>query len=106
MSGNPIDDGLEGFPATLSVTCEQCDRPFTATVLYEPTDEGGELVCFDCPHCDRRYEAATVTAHGIRLREQLQRALDTWRRHRRPGDRKYVERLRRDLAREVRRAEW
>ncbi len=101
------------FPSGIGVTCEACGRPFVATVRYEPTPDGGELICFDCPHCARRYEAAVISPRGVALRARLQRALamarprETARQRKRSEKQlRRVARLRRELEREVRRVEW
>ncbi len=98
------------YPSRVAVTCETCGRPFTAIVVYEPTPDGGELVCFDCPRCGHRYEAAAVTPRGVALRARLDAALamarprETARQRKRSEKQlRRVARLRRELQREVRR---
>lgn len=53
------------------VRCDGCQRDFTVDVQAQAGTDGGEVMYFVCPHCEKRYEIAHVSAEGVRLRKQM-----------------------------------
>lgn len=62
--------------------CDACEHLFTPALREEPDGSGGVVGRFDCPHCERRYEAYAIDARGLSLRERVAGAKsDRHRRH-------------------------
>lgn len=57
----------------LTVTCNQCERTFTAEAEQVATDDGGAVMQMVCPHCGQRYEIATIDATGVTLQQRIER---------------------------------
>lgn len=58
------------------VTCDGCGREFRIEPKVKPLKGGGEEHFFRCPNkrCRRRYVTARITAEGVRLRREIERA--------------------------------
>lgn len=54
-----------------TVRCDGCTQEFTIDVRADVGEDGGEVMYFVCPHCERRYDVARVSAEGVRLRRQM-----------------------------------
>ena len=54
-----------------TVRCDGCTQEFTIDVRADVGEDGREVMYFVCPHCERRYDVARVSAEGVRLRRQM-----------------------------------
>ena len=44
------------------VRCDGCREEFTIEVKAQAGADGGEAMYFVCPHCEKRYDVAKVSA--------------------------------------------
>ncbi len=56
------------------VRCDGCSKTFTPKLKERPVKDGGAEQRFRCPYCRKWYVVATITAEGVRIRQQMQTA--------------------------------
>lgn len=78
------------------VACTACSLQFTPVLEDVPTDAGGAVRQFACPHCNFVTRVAIFSPYGVKLLEQVQEALGR-------RDHRLVNRLQKKLQKEVRR---
>jgi hypothetical protein len=54
------------------VTCNGCGERFRPKLVARPTADGGEGWQYCCPYCQRWYTAGSVSARGVKIRQELQ----------------------------------
>lgn len=54
-----------------TVRCDGCTQEFGIAVKADVGEDGGEVMYFVCPHCEKRYDVARVSAEGVRLRKLM-----------------------------------
>ena len=56
------------------VRCDKCSKSFAPKLKERPARAGGTEQFFRCPTCRHTYIVATITAEGVRIRQQMQTA--------------------------------
>lgn len=71
---------------TVDTRCDSCGHVWRPELKIRPQVAGSEEWLFHCPRCHKRYPVATISARGIRCRDELQRIRADWRGRDMPAD--------------------
>jgi len=73
ITADTIEAQIKAEVEATKTTCDHCGARFIIDLIPAPTADGGEYQSFTCPDCGEEYPVATITAHGVRLRGEIER---------------------------------
>lgn len=71
---------------TVDAKCDGCGFVWRPELKIRAQASGSEEWLFHCPRCHRRYNVASITRRGVRVREELNRIRADWRGRVMPAD--------------------